>query len=193
MRYYADASLHSDSCWLNAKDNYNHSIENYALYDNYATKEKTATGSFPSVSTNHINLRGRSGYGLTDDYLVDVYSSLRNDDGMMTRDKCPIQLYTRIFAGGPRLRGQPGDIDRELDMLSGSDTRTIPAITGTTNKPPLCSNKTLMEVPTYQFVPMLDYIKEVQNPDNIVPTWTWGGDSSRSYLNKVRYSKSRDI
>jgi hypothetical protein len=42
-------------------------------------------------------------------------------------------------------------------------------------------------------VPMLDYIKEVQNPDNIVPTWTWGGDSSRSYLNKVRYSKSRDI
>jgi hypothetical protein len=62
---------------------------------------------------------------------------------------------------------------------------------GSVNKPVMCSNKTLMEQPTYKFVPLLDYVKQQQNPDNIVPDWKWGGDSSREYTNKVKYAKSR--
>jgi hypothetical protein len=189
-RFYADASLNSDNCWLNAKDNHNQQMEKYSLFDNYATKEKKTSGSFPEMSAEHINLRGRAGYGLSDEYLVDIYSSLRNDEGQMTRDRCPTQLYTRLFQGGPQLRGQPGDVNEELNLLSGSDTR-IPAIMGSVNKPVMCSNKTLMEQPTYKFVPLLDYVKQQQNPDNIVPDWKWGGDSSREYTNKVKYAKSR--
>lgn len=192
-KYYVDASLNSDTCWQNAKEHNNGLIEKYALYDNYSDKEKKQSGSFPAVSAEHINLRGRAGVGVSDDYLIDVYSSLRNDEGAMTRDRCPIQLYTRIFTAGPRLKGQSGDIDRELDFLSGSDTRTIPAIGGGVAGPPLCSNKTIMEKQTYKFAPLLDYMKEVQNPDNIIPNWQWGGESSRAYLSKLKYAKGRDI
>lgn len=187
-KYYIDSSLNSDSCWLNAKDNHNNLIEKYALFDNYARKEMKPSGSFPAASAEHVNLRGRSGYGVSDDFLIDVYSSLRNDENAMTRDRCPVQLYSRIFTAGPQLRGQPGDIDKELDFLSGSDTRTIPTITGTTTAP-VCSNKTIMEKPIYKFVPLMDYVKEVQNPDNIITNWKWGGESSRSYLSKLQYSR----
>jgi hypothetical protein len=189
-RFYADVSLNSDNCWLNAKDNNNQQIEKYALFDNYASKEKKDFGSFPEMSSEHVNLRGRSGYGLSDEYLIDTYSSLRNDDGQLTRDRCPMQLYTRLFQGGPRLRGQPGDVNRELNLLSGVDTR-IPAIKGSKENPVMCSNKTIMEQPTYKFVPLIDYVKEQQDPKNIVPVWRWGGENSRAYLNKVKYAKNR--
>jgi hypothetical protein len=189
-RFYADVSLNSDNCWLNAKDNHNQQIEKYALFDNYSLKEKKTFGSFPEMSAEHVNLRGRAGYGLSDEYLIDIYSSLRNDEEQMTRDRCPVQLFTRLFQGGPLLRGQPGDVNEEVNLLSGVDTR-IPAITGSQDNPVMCSNKTLMEQPTYKFVPLIDYVKEQQSAKNIVPVWRWGGESSRAYLNKVKYSRSR--
>lgn len=179
--YNTTTTLNNDNCWLNAKDNVNNELEKYALYNNDSAKENKPFGSLPTFSIDHINLRGRPGYGLADDYLVDVYSQLRNDEGSMTRDRCPAQLNTRIFKGGPRLRGQTGNIHRELDILSGSDTRMLPAAS--------CSNKALMENSTYKFPPLLDYIKEVQNPNNIILEGPRGGDDTRSYLNKVKYNR----
>jgi hypothetical protein len=179
--YNTNTTLNNDSCWLNAKDSVNTEIEKYALYNNENAKENKSFGSLPTFSIDHINLRGRPGYGLSDDYLVDVYSLLRNDEGSMTRDRCPTQLNTRIFKGGPKLRGQSGNIDRELDILSGSDSRMLPSS--------VCSNKALMENTTYKLPPLLDYIKEVQNPTNIIQPGVRGGDDTRSYLNKIKYSR----
>jgi hypothetical protein len=184
MIYNTDVSLNSDICWTNAKENFNNQIEKYTLYSNDQFKEVKSSGSLPSVFAEHANLRGRTGFGLTDDYLVDVYSSLRNDEGMMTRDRCPIQLYTRTFKGGPRLRGQVGDINKELDVLSGSDTRMLPISSGLAV---LCSNKTLMEATTNKLPPLQEHIKEVQNADHIVSAWTRGGEDTRSYLSKIKY------
>jgi len=190
--YNANVAVNSDACWMNAKDMNNDSMGKYALYYNDTAQEKKPSGSLPNMSLEHVNLRGRPGYGLSDDYLIDTYSALRNNPDAMTRDRCPIQLVTRTFAGGPRLTGKTGDINKELDVLSGSDTRIMPVMSNadeTTNTQPFRCNKTIMEQTTNKFMPLLDCIKEVQNPQNIVPSWTRGGDDTRSYINKVKFSK----
>lgn len=180
--YNANVAVNSDECWKQAKDTHNMQIEKYALYYNDNAKEKKNTGSLPSFTNEHINLRGRPGYGVADDYLVDIYSSLRNNPNSMTRDRCPIQLETRMFRGGPKLTGQQGNINKELDILSGSDTRFIKSDTTK-------CNKSLMELSTNKFIPLLDCVKEVQNPEHIIPSWTRGGEDTRSYINKVKFSK----
>lgn len=195
-KFYIDSSLQSDDCWLNAKDNYNTQIRSYTLYNNDSSKETNESGSLPTVFADHINLLGRPGYGLADDYLIDVYSSLRNDEAAVTRDRCPVQLYTRIFKGGPRLRGQPGDINAELDLVSGSDTRSllsVNSVKGERNNDMMCHNKTIMEQTTNVLPPVLDFVKDMQNPDNIISSWTRGGEDTRSYVNKVRYSRGKKM
>ena len=37
--------------------------------------------------------------------------------------------------------------------------------------------------------PLLDFIKEVQNPDHIVPVWVNGGEDTRSYINRLNFNK----
>lgn len=192
--YNANIKLNSDKCWMNAKDNNNGQIESYNLYFNDNSKQNKEYGSYPSMSYEHVNLRGRTGYGATDDYLVDVYSSLMNNPDSMTRDRCPIQLTERLFAGGPKLTGIERTIDKELDVLSGVDTRTQPIFTASDETvasktgSALC-NKQIMEKTTYHFVPLLDCIKEVQNHKNIVPEWTMGGEDTRSYVNKQKFNR----
>jgi hypothetical protein len=192
--YNTDAQLNSDTCWMNAKDNNNNQLEKYSLYYNDNSRVDKEYGSLPNMAYDHVNLLGRPGYGVSDDYLVDVYSSLRNNQAALTRDRCPIQLTTRTFTGGPQLRGKPGDIDKELDVLSGSDTRIINTTTvgsdGINNKQQAC-NKSIMEQTTNKFMPMLDCIKDIQHPENIVQSWTRGGEDTRSYVNKVKFDKCR--
>ena len=189
--YDANAHLNSDTCWMNAKDTYNDNLGKYALYYNDTAKENKPTGSLPNMAIDHVNLRGRPGYGLSDDYLIDTYSSLRNNQDAMTRDRCPIQLITRTFAGGPQLRGNGGDIQKELDVLSGSDTRNMPALSNAdenVSQPYRC-NKSIMEVTTNEFMPMLDCIKEAQKPEHIVYDWIRGGEDTRSYKNKAKFNR----
>ena len=196
--YNANVHLNSDECWMNSKDNNNSQLEKYAMYYNDSAKVDKKTGSLPNIALDHVNLHGRPGYGLSDDYLIDNYSALRNNKQSMTRDRCPIQLSSRTFKGGPKLTGKTGDIDRELDILSGTDTRTIPAIRSTpvfsndnekTESTTVFGNKIIMEQSMNNFMPLLDCVKEVQNPDNIVQSWTRGGEDTRSYVNKVKFNK----
>lgn len=187
--YNANVHLNSDECWLNSKDTNNNQLEKYALYFNDNAKEDKSYGSLPNNTYEHVNLQGKPGYGVSDDYLIDTYSSLRNNKDAMTRDRCHIQLITRTFTAGPRLTGKERDINTELDVLSGSDTRSLPAIGSLRGDEHIKCNKQIMEQSMNNFLPMLDCIKEVQNPDNIVPTWTRGGDDTRSYINKVKFSK----
>lgn len=193
--YNAEIQLNSDKCWMNAKDNNNNKIEQYSLYYNDSYKNDTENGSFPQFSYDHVNLNGRTGYGVTDDYLIDVYSSLRNSQESMTRDRCPVQLSTRIFAGGPKLTGKCRNINMELDMMCGTDTNLDPnykmvdeVIGSSATQNGVC-NKHIMEKTTNVLAPLLDCVKEVQNPDHIVPTWTRGGEDTRSYVNKQKYNR----
>lgn len=168
----------SDTCWQVSKDIHNEQIEKYHIYPTNYVECKNPNVRMPDFSLDHINLRGRPGYGLADDCLIDQYSSLRNDPNSFTQDRCHIQLFERIFAGGPRLKSATGDINKELDILSGSDTN------------PFKCKKTIMEIQTNKFAPLLDCVKDVQKPEHIIPTWTNGGEDTRSYINRAEFNKN---
>ena len=107
---------------------------------------------------------------------------MRNDE-MMTRDKCKIQLFSRIFTGVPQLKGCGGDISKELDILSGTDTSSsIGALGG--------CKKRLMELQIKHPIPLVDCMKDIQNPDNIVPIWINGGEDTRYYINRLNFNKN---
>lgn len=178
IQYNKDTNISSDTCWKNAKDTNNTDISNYTLYDKFSEyKSDSKMGSLPEISLEHPNLRGRPGYGLSDQHLIDNYSALRNDPKSLTHDKCNTQLFSRVFQAPPLLKGAEGDIEKELDLLSGSDTN-----------PNKCK-KTIMEKNQRIGYPLLEFIKEVQKPENIVPVWTNGGEDTRSYKNRAEFNK----
>jgi hypothetical protein len=174
-------SLSSDSCWTNYKNYGNDKINNYQTYDNQLVDCIAPNVRMPTFMYDHINLRGRPGVGVADSCLIDNSSDLLNNRERSTRDRCKLQLFRRLFNAGPTLKGQTGDIDRELDILSGSDSGF--------NNTLLCK-KTIMEQQIKNPVPLFDWIKEVQNPNNIVPVWTNGGEDTRSYINRLNFNKN---
>lgn len=190
--YNTNDNIKLDTCWANSKDMNNKQIENYTIYYNDTVREEHPFGTLPTFANDHVNLRGRPGYGLTEDYLVDTYSTLRNNVDGSTRDRCPVQLVTRMFKGNPKLRGQSGNINRELDLLSGSDTRTTPVLSNadeTMNTQPFRCNKSIMEMEFSNFMPLLDNVLQVQNPNNIIMPTIRGGEDTRSYENKLKFNK----
>ena len=40
--------------------------------------------------------------------------------------------------------------------------------------------------------PLIDFMKEIQKPENIVPQWTNGGEDTRSYKNRAEFNKRYD-
>lgn len=178
VNYDLNTNISNDNCWRNVKDFNNNEINQYFLYNNsqeFNTDNKY--GSLPNFRLEHPNLRGKPGYGLSDSYLIDNYSALRNDPDSLTHDKCGIQLFERVFQAPPLLKGAEGNLEKELDLLSGSDTNVFK------------SKKSIMEREKRIGYPLLDPLKELQNPDNIVPQWTNGGEDTRSYKNRAEFNK----
>lgn len=171
-------SICADTCWKNAKELHNKQIADYNLYQNNFVECENPHVRMTDMYLSHPNLRGRPGYGLSDDCLIDNYSSLRNDPNAMTQDKCKIQLFQRIFSGGPNLRCGNTDISSELELLEGSDTN------------PYKCKKTIMEEEMNNFIPLLDCMKDIQDPKHIVPVWTNGGEDTRSYVHRAEFNKN---
>lgn len=168
-----------DKCWKVAKDNQNKFIEDYYLYpnqDNF-TKCEAPKPRIPETYLNHINLIGRVGVGLTDECVVDEYSKLVNNPESMTYGRCPQQLFQRIFQAGPTLKAM-GDVENELELIQGNNANIYSC------------KKTIMEKQIYNFVPLVDCMKDIQNPDNIVPKWVNGGEDTRSYVNRQEFNKN---
>jgi len=169
-------SLCSDSCWTTYKNYGNNKINNYQIYDNQLVDCESPYVRMPTFMYDHVNLRGRPGVGVADSCLIDNNSELLNNRERSTRDRCKLQLFRRLFDAGPALKGQSGDINKELDILSGSDSSL---------GIPIPCKKEIMERQINQPVPLIDWIKDVQNPNNIVPIWTNGGDDTRAYINRL--------
>ncbi len=175
-------NLCSDSCWLDYQNKGNEKILNYSTYEKSAQLLPCENPKVrvPEFMLDHPNLRGRSGYGLTEPCLVDIYSDLLTNDEMMTRDRCRIQLAKRIFTGVPQLRGCEVDPSAELDLLSGTDSTY--SISG--------CKKRIMEMQLKKPVPLVDCMKDIQNPDHIVPIWINGGEDTRSYINRLNFNRN---
>lgn len=175
------ASICTDTCWNNAKELNNKGISDYYLLQNQLTDCIYPNVRMNDAYLNHPNLRGRPGYGLSDDCLIDNYSSLRNNPESLTHDKCRIQLVNRIFAAGPNLRCGNTNVGAELELIGGNDTN------------PFKCKKTIMEEEMNNFIPLLDCMKDIQNPNHIVPVWTNGGEDTRSYVNRTEFNKNCKI
>jgi hypothetical protein len=165
----------SDSCWQQNKNIGNQKISDYQTYSTQYIPCEEPKVRLPEYIYDHVNLRGRPGYGLVEPCLVDEYNNLIGNKELLTRDKCKIQLFTRLFKDCPMLRGQNGDIDSELDIMTGANTSLFD------NNSFNCK-KTIMEQQINQPIPLIDCMKDIQNPNHIVPIWTNGGENSRNYI-----------
>jgi hypothetical protein len=170
----------SDQCAKEAKDMQNDSIFNYSIYQDIPIKCESPTARYPNFSYDHVNLRGRVGYGLADDCLVDQYSGLRNDPSQLTRDRCPIQLFSRVFQGCPNLRPGVPNPDMEMPITQGSSSGELDGIR-------YPCKKSIMEITTNKPVPLVDCMKDIQNPDHLVEPWIRGGDATRDFVKRQEF------
>tara|TARA_B100000795_G_scaffold270051_1_gene262228 strand:- start:7623 stop:8201 length:579 start_codon:yes stop_codon:yes gene_type:complete len=177
-KFDRSASICSDTCWKVAKDLHNNKIAGYNIYPNNPVKCESPYVRMSDMYLDHPNLRGRPGYGLADDCLIDSYSKLRNDPSTMTHDKCRTQLFSRIFTSGPNLRCGKTNIGSELQLIQGDNTNNVQC------------RKNIMEEEMNNFIPLLDCVKDIQDPDNIIPTWVNGGEDTRSYINRAEFNKN---
>jgi hypothetical protein len=172
--------LCSDDCAKEAKDNQNDGMFGYRVYNYLPVPCEDPDARMPGFAYDHVNLRGRIGYGLADDCLVDRYSALRNDPAQMTRDRCHIQLFTRIFQGCPNLKPGVGNPDLELPITQGLSSTTLEGVQ-------YPCKKTIMEQEYAHRVPLIDCMKDVQNPDNLVESWVRGGDPTRDFVRRQEF------
>ena len=178
--YDKQNNICSDSCWQQNKNNGNKKISEYQTYATQLVDCQEPNVRLPEHMYDHINLRGRPGYGLVEPCLVDEYNKLVGNKESLTRDKCKIQLFTRLFKDCPMLKGQHGDIEQELDVLTGTDTSLFG---NNENNNSLNCKKLIMEQQIKQPIPLIGCMKDIQNPNHIIPIWTNGGENTRNYIN----------
>lgn len=181
--YLHSRRLCNDECAKEAKDQQNENIVDYELYQYLPVSCDGVHARFPSFAYDHVNLTGRIGYGIAEGCVIDNDSALRNDPARLTRDRCRTQLFSRIFQGAPNLACGVADPDKEMPILQGTGSSTWEGV-----KYPC--KKTLMEQQTYKFIPMLDCVKKVQEPQHVVETWTRGGTDTRNYMLRQEFLKS---
>ncbi len=176
-KFDASTSICSDDCWKTSKELHNSKISEYNLLPNNFVDCENPNVRMTDGYLEHPNLRGRPGYGFADDCLIDNDSMLRNNPETLTRDRCRIQLNNRIFTSGPNLRCGATNIGEELNLIGGTDTN------------PFKCKKQIMEKEMNNFMPLLDFVKDVQDPKNIVPVWTNGGEDTRSEIHRAEFNK----
>jgi hypothetical protein len=169
--------LSSDNCWNDAVNHHNTEINKYQLYNpNDRLECKDPNVKMPDWYLNHVSMSGRPGYGVSEDCLIDNDSSLRING--LSRDKCSTQLFERTFQAVPYLLRGTGDIEKELEILSGNNS-------GHMNSQ--CKGS-LGEKQTYHPIPLIPCLeKTIQDPKYIVPDGPQAGEDTRSYINRKHF------
>jgi len=172
--------LCSDDCAKEARDKQNEEISGYNLYTYHPVACESPKAQFPAFSYDHVNLRGRVGYGLADDCIVDRYSSLRTDPSVLTRDRCRVQLFSRIFTGCPNLKPGVADAGEELKITQGQSSTNLEGVT-------YSCKRAVMEKQTANFTPLIPCVAEIQKEEHIVEPWIRGGDSTRDFVRRQEF------
>lgn len=173
----------TDCCAREAKDTQNEGIYGWTSAQYLPVVCDAPNMRSPDFQYDHPNLRARIGYGVAEGCVVDSYSALRNDPRQMTRDRCRIQLFERVFQGVPNLKPGVVNPDVEMPLVQGTSSTTLEGVQ-------YRCKKAIMEQPTYQFVPLLDCMKDIQDPVHIVEPWVRGGDDTRSYVRRMEFMKA---
>jgi hypothetical protein len=171
----ADNRLVDDPCAILARLRDNESISSYKFYDAFGRCGRTCKDRKDALSQfagHHPTMQYWDGYGIAP-CDVDGDSQLKHDS-RWTNPKEKQQLPKRVFTSVPDLARGKGHVNVESMLISGEDTSDLKQ----------CAR--LAEVPFDRFNPGV----QVQCVDHIVPTWTWGGDSSRDITRTPAFLKS---
>ncbi len=179
-------TLRNDRCALEQRDRYNIGIADYTMQNyayNWPVECQVPNQRMANFAYDHPNLHPRIGVGLSDDCLIDQYSALRNDPGQLTKDRCRIQLFERVFQGVPNLR--PGRVDpgEEMPIQQGVDNSVYEGSV-------LPCKKSLMEYALKEFDSLLPCVKEVQTPEHTVEPWVRGGIPTKDYERRQDFLRS---
>lgn len=179
--FLQNKNINLDSCWKQYQDFRNEVISDYVHYNTNFVDCKNPEIRMPDSYLEHTNLRGRPGYGWADACLINNDSMLRINPNGLVRDKCNIPLQKRVFTACPSLLRGSGDPDKELSIISGSDS----LVEGYQ-----CKKKS-PEMTSYHITPLLDCVKDIQNPTNIIPPWVRGGEDTRLNKSKLNCSQQK--
>ena len=176
-KFELEHRIGADECAQSARELQNRSIDDYYLFNAYSTNSADCKAEEEKVrafmSANHISYR--DGYGFANQCHVDDDSKIRMGQEM-THDRSRTQLFTRTFQAVPNFaRGGliPNVESRLVQGDQVSDKRACDV---------------LAEVNYNRNVPLLECLKgNVQNPDHIVPMWTWGGDPTRDTVRQAQF------
>jgi hypothetical protein len=170
----------ADKCAQNARDIQNKSIDNYYMFNVFAQtnptdcKDNAAANKLQEFAdVNHVVFR--DGYGVANHCRIDDDSKLRNES-QMTNDRFKTQIFPRIFQGVPNFaRG---------GFVPNVESRLVQGETNMSHN----SCTQLSEINFDRFTPLLSCLQDnVQNPRNIVPEWTWGGEPTRDSVRQGRF------
>lgn len=175
--------LCSDDCAKESKDLQNEGIEKWQLYQHLPIECDGVNARFPTFAYDHVNLRGRTGYGQAEGCIVDNFSALRNDPAQLTRDRCRVQLFSRIFQGCPNLKPGIPNPEQEMPLIQGTGSSTLEGVA-------YPCKKAIMELTTNPFMPMLECVQEVQKSEHVVEPWIRGGDDTRSFVKRQEFLKT---
>lgn len=179
-------TLRNDPATIQQRDRYNVGIADYSMKNyayNWPVKCEVPDQRMASFAYDYPNLHTRIGVGLSDDCLIDQYSALRNDPAQMTKDRCRIQLFERVFQGVPNLK--PGRVDpaEEMPLQQGVDNSVYEGSV-------LPCKKTLMEHALKEFDPLLNCVKEMQTPEHTVEPWIRGGLPTKDYERRQEFLRN---
>jgi|Laugrespbdmm15dd_1035085.scaffolds.fasta_scaffold04782_1 hypothetical protein len=173
----------TDCCAKEAKDAQNDAIFGWSTYQHLPVDCKAPNMRSPEFQYDHPNLRARIGYGVAEGCVVDSYSALRNNPNQLTRDRCRVQLFERVFQGVPNLKPGVVNPDVEMPLVQGSSSTNYEGIQ-------FSCKKAIMEKQTQNPSPLLDCMKDIQDPQHIVEPWVRGGDDTRSYVRRQEFLKT---
>ena len=170
----------ADKCAQNARDLQNQSIDNYYMFNAYSQTNLTdckdnagANKVREFADVNHAVIR--DGYGVANMCHIDHDSKLRNES-QMTHDRLKTQIFPRIFQGVPNFARGGFVPNVESRLVQGESSTKLGSCTQ------------LSEVNFDRFTPLLSCLHDnVQNPQNIVPGWTWGGEPTRDTVRQTRF------
>jgi hypothetical protein len=179
--------LADDDCALITKELQNQSIGDYNLYNSYMTANcETDKTHLDTFVAQNPNLRYKDGFGFLNGCVVDADSKLRNG-ALFTNDREKSQLCTRWHKAVPALSKGGLTVNVDSRLKFAEDTSAIRE----------CDR--LSERNFNRFVPMTPCLaSSIQDPENIVPQWQWGGESTRQsfiqenqHMNQCGFTKTQ--
>lgn len=167
-------SLASDECAREAKERQNDMYNDYMSFNYFnACDARDRIRDF-SVDNHLVYM---DGYGSVRDCTVVDDTKIRYG-WEWTNQRGNQQLPKRVFTAVPDLGRGAFNAEIETSVKQGEDTNTRKT----------CDNLSEASLLKYTMTPLIDCLRgSIQDPNNLVPSWTWGGENTRDTINQKAF------